>query len=308
MTALHAAIAGVALAVTGAAAAFAADFENPGPLASPAWVEAHLDEAGLVVLDIRGGADGPYADGHIPGAIASNYGADGWRVEQNGVPGMLPAIADLEALIGGLGIGNDDHVLVVPAGTGSSELGAATRVYWTFKVLGHDGVSILDGGYAAWEEGEHPVSTDAATVEAETFTANFRPELLASAADVSAAMADGTTLIDARPVEQYLGLAQHPRAQSLGTIPGALNTPQESLATIDGGRMRDAQTLDYLFAQAGVETEAPAIAFCNTGHWASIAWFARSELLGQETSLYDGSMVEWTANPDNPVSALTTSE
>lgn len=305
MTAIRAAMTGIALVVTGATAAFAADFENPGPLASPDWVQAHLDQPGLVVLDIRGGADGTYADGHVPGAIASNYGADGWRVEQNGVPGMLPELSDLEALIGGLGIGNDDHVVVVPAGTGSSELGAATRVYWTFKVLGHDDVSILDGGYTAWTAAELPVSTEVTTPSPDSFTANFRPELLASAADVSAAIADGTTLIDARPVEQYLGLAQHPRAQSLGTIPGALNTPQEALATIDGNRMRDAQTLDYLFSQAGIEAEAPAIAFCNTGHWASIAWFARSELLGQETSLYDGSMVEWTANPDNPITALT---
>lgn len=299
-------IGGVALAGAFSAASLAADLDA-GPLVSPDWLQSHLDQQQVVVLDIRNGIDGGsaevFAQGHIPGAVYSDYLADGWRVKHDDVPGMLPEIGALEALIGGLGIDNGDHVVVVPAGVSSSDLGSATRVYWTFKVLGHDAVSILDGGYQAWLDAELATETGASSPQSATFVAEFRPDLLATQDDVQAAVDQGNvTLIDARPVEQYLGLGQHPAAQAAGTIPGALNTPQESLATVDGARMRDPQTLDYLLTQAGVDPAQPNIAFCNTGHWASIAWFASSELMGQDSRLYDGSMVEWTANADNPIS------
>ena len=62
---------------------------------------------------------------------------------------MLPPVEQISSLIGGLGIDNEDHVLLIPFGTSSSKMGTATRVYWTFKVLGHDKVSILNGGMAA---------------------------------------------------------------------------------------------------------------------------------------------------------------
>ena len=306
MSIIRAALGGLALTSVFSLGAYAADLAA-GPLVAPDWLAENLEHSDLAVLDIRNRIDGGsaevFAAGHVPGAVYSNYLDDGWRVAQGDVPGMLPEITDLEALIGGLGIANDDHVVIVPAGASSTDLGSATRVYWTFKVLGHDAISILDGGYKAWADGERPVETGIVEAEAASFTAEFRPELLATDDDVRAAIDDSEiTLIDARPVEQFLGLGQHPAAQSAGTIPGSINAPQESLATFNGSQMRDPQTLDYLFDQAGVADDQPNIAFCNTGHWASIAWFASSELLGQDSSLYDGSMVEWTADPENPMS------
>ncbi|MEC7558641.1 MAG: sulfurtransferase, partial [Pseudomonadota bacterium] len=43
---------------------------------------------------------------------------------------------------------------------------------------------------------------------------------------------------------------------------------------------------------------------CNTGHWAATNWFVLSEVLGRDdVKLYDGSMVEWTADGSNPLVA-----
>ena len=44
------------------------------------------------------------------------------------------------------------------------------------------------------------------------------------------------------------------------------------------------------------------ISFCNTGHWASLGWFVGSELMGNaDVALYDGPMVEWSADESLPM-------
>ncbi|MEC8108812.1 MAG: rhodanese-like domain-containing protein, partial [Pseudomonadota bacterium] len=63
-----------------------------GPLVSPAWLSENLDDAKLVIIDLRNKIDeGSYEtflEGHIPGAIHSDYLKDGWRVGRDGVVGL----------------------------------------------------------------------------------------------------------------------------------------------------------------------------------------------------------------------------
>jgi thiosulfate/3-mercaptopyruvate sulfurtransferase len=60
--------------------------------------------------------------------------------------------------------------------------------------------------------------------------------------------------------------------------------------------------LRALRKSAGLAEEGEEISFCNTGHWASLGWFVDSEILGnKQAKLYDGSMVEWTADDSLPV-------
>ena len=124
-------------------------------------------------------------EGHIPGAVYTHYTRDKWRVDtkKNGrkVAGVLPPVDHLEKLIGKLGIGNDDHVVIVANGMDAAEMGTATRLYWTFLVLGHDEVSILNGGMAAWKKDKaNPLETAANRPRAKTFQASFRDELIAT--------------------------------------------------------------------------------------------------------------------------------
>lgn len=276
------------------------------PLVTSDWLRDNLGRDGLVVLDIRTFPEAAgFEDGHVPSAIHADYAKAGWRTTVDGVPGMLPTPEALADLIGGLGIGNDDHVVLVSHGTDASDFGSATRIYWTFKILGHDEVSILNGGYAGWaSDAENPVATGvAAKPEPATFTARFRPELLASTADVQAAIADkSAALVDGRPVAQFLGEAKHPDVPSYGTLPGAVNLDNGDLTTNGGGYFVDKATVDALAEKIGLTGDEAQIAFCNSGHWASVAWFALSEIQGApNVSLYDGSMLEWTKDPARPV-------
>lgn len=276
------------------------------PLVDSAWLQQHLDNESLVVLDVRDAAENvsPYATGHIPGAISAPYSTSGWRLEVEGVPGQFPGVEPTSQLIGNLGIDNDDHVVIVPKGTDSTEIGAATRVYWTFKVLGHDAVSILDGGARAWEAAGGPLTAEATTREPTTFTADFRSELLATTADVQQALSSNVKLVDGRPAAQYRGEAKSPVVATAGTLPGAVNIEHSTLYDASAAAFADSETVASLAAAVGLDADDPNIAFCNTGHWASVAWFGLSEVLGNKnTRMYDGSMSEWTTDPSRPVEA-----
>jgi thiosulfate/3-mercaptopyruvate sulfurtransferase len=274
-------------------------------LVSPAWLRQHLNDKNLVVLDVYDGDQrAAFASGHIPGALFTDFAADGWRAKVNGIPGMLPPIKDAEKVIGKFGIDNNSHVVVVPGGRQKADFNASTRIYWTFKVLGHDNVSILDGGDKAWfADASNPVATGATTTQPKTFVANFRPEYIATRDEVKQALkTNDAKLVDARPPLQYEGKAKSPAVRVAGTIPGAVNVPAEQVAAPDGTRPADMATIDKVLAKAGIKAEGNQIAFCNTGHLASGTWFMLHEIKGNKRArLYDDSMSDWTSDPSLPV-------
>lgn len=274
------------------------------PLVDAGWLKQNLGNESLVVLDIRDIAENvnPYQQGHIPGAVSAPYGNAGWRTEVQGVPGQLPPLENIEALIGRLGIGNDDHVVIVPAGVDSGEFGGATRIYWTFKTLGHEAVSILDGGWRGWQAAGGEVSSDPVKPEPAAFSAKIDENYLATTADVEQGLEKGVKLVDGRPAEQYLGKGKSPVVRAAGTIPGAVNIEHSRLYDAEKASFASREQIEALIREAGFDPEDENITFCNTGHWASLPWFALSEVLGnRNTRMYDGSMAEWAADPARPI-------
>ena len=280
------------------------------PLVSPQWLRAHLSDPSVVVLDVRSTLDGggaeAYAKAHIPGAIHSDYDKAGWRVTRNGVPFMLPTFPELEKLIGESGIDEDNHVVLVPAGVSATDFGAAARIYWTLKVAGHPSVSILDGGFAAWTaDATDPVEAGVNAPVAKIFTA--RPDLSPVVAGDKVEkfeQAGGATLLDARPASFFTGKEKAPAAKAYGHIPHAISLDSATFYNPATNRLR---SRDELAAIASRLPAGPVVSYCNTGHWASTNWFVLSELLGRrDVSLYDGSMVEWSADPHRPVDSART--
>ena len=299
-------VAGAALIFALAAPAAAA---GDGPLVSPAWLSAHLHDANLIVLDIRSAIDGSkpetFAQGHIPGAVHSDYDKAGWRVTRNNVPFMVPTTPELEKLIGDLGIDETSHVVVVPAGVNVLDFGSAARTYWTLKYAGVGNVSILDGGLAAWKAAGYALDKGLHAPSPAIFTASIDNGILALASDVETIeKSGGATLIDARPASFFLGKEKAPAAQAYGHIPGAVD--------VDSARFYDPATNRLkpkakLAAIAGELPAGAAVTYCNTGHWAATDWFVLHELLGRNNArLYAGSMVEWTSNPSRPIVSART--
>ena len=283
---------------------------SAAPLVEAPWLRAHLAEKGLVVLDIRdagkGKGEAPFEAGHVPGAVSAGFASAGWRITIDGVPGMTPPKAELERLIGGLGIGNASDVIIVSnGGSDVNDLAAAARIYWTFKYAGHDAVSILDGGWRAWTaDPADPVATGPSDPTPVTFTATLRPELLAETSEV-AAIVDGKSrgmLIDARPESQYAGTVKSPVDRVPGHLPGAVAAPEAAFFDSARGKLKPAAELASLVPASARVEKGPVISYCNTGHMASTDWFVLHEVLGQQNvKLYDASMSAWTKDPSRPV-------
>lgn len=272
------------------------------PLVNVDWVKANLEADSVVFLDLR--PEGAYLAGHIPGAVRSQYGgsADEWRTKVGEVRGLVGDPTKIAAHLGKIGISNEDHIVIISGGNTSADMGAATRVYWTLNYLGHDEVSILNGGMAEYLKDQdadkkpaNPLEKGVVEVTETTFLPAPRPEMIVTAEDVEAMASDGTPLVDHRTNDFYLGVTKSGATKTAGTIPGSINLPHTWTTVNAGGTFRDADTLTKLYEAAGVPVSGTQVNFCNTGQLASIGWFVSHELLGNKDAVvYDGSMADWT--------------
>ncbi|MBI3433830.1 MAG: sulfurtransferase, partial [Proteobacteria bacterium] len=220
---------------------------------------------------------------------------------RDGVPFMLPDVTALEKLIGELGIAEDSHVVVVPAGVSVLDFGAAARVYWTLKVAGIATVSILDGGFKAWtEDASYPLEGGARRPSPTIFTVALERAMIAQTADVETIeSAGGATLLDARPASFYAGKERALSVAAYGHIPGARNLDSAEFYDAAADRLKSPAELAAI---AAAIPPGPVVSYCNTGHWGATNWFVLSEILGRkDVRLYYGSMTAWTAAPGHAV-------
>lgn len=264
-----------------------------------------LGQPDLVILDIRSSIDGggkaAYEAGHIPGAVHSDYVADGWRAKVGAAPGMLPPPEHLAALCGRLGIRPRSQIVIVPAGVSAMDYAAAARVYWTLKTIGHGQQAILNGGFKGWSEQGRPVEAGASSpAEAPPYPVVMQQRLRSTAdATLVASRSRLATLVDARSTSYFEGREKSPDAARPGRIPGAVSRDYTQAFDAATGALKPAATLEAIF---GAVPKGPLISYCNTGHTAALPWFVLSEVLGrEEVALYDGSMSDWTQDPDRPV-------
>jgi thiosulfate/3-mercaptopyruvate sulfurtransferase len=279
------------------------------PLVSVQWLNAHRSAPNLVVLDVRSAIDGggtkAYLAAHIPGSVHSDYDQGGWRVTVHNVPFMLPTLLEIQNLIGDLGIDENSHVVVVPAGVSYTDFGSAARVYWTLKVAGVPDVSILDGGVAAWKAAGLPTESGNNKPASKTLFVDGDPKQFASLADVEKVeKSGGATLIDARPASFFDGKEKAPKVAAYGHIPGAIDLDSAAFYDAKTNRLKPKAELAAIAAHLPA---GPLVTYCNTGHWSATDWFVLHELLGRrDVKVYDGSMVQWAADPHRPLQSART--
>jgi thiosulfate/3-mercaptopyruvate sulfurtransferase len=264
------------------------------------WLSQNLSRDDLTVLDIQEPED--YKRFHVPGAVNAPYGV--WRTGKKDPsgPSMLPSAERLGQLIGSLGIDNRRAVVIVPTGRGSGDLAAAARVFWTFKVLGHGPVAVLDGGLVAWAEAKKPLESRPNQQRAVTYEARLDPAQHLAAADVKARLDAGSAFVDARSEGEFVGLYTGDKRERPGTIPGSRHLPHDWVTEDGSARLRSPETLEALFEARGIPADGEQIHYCHSGNRAALTWFAAYAVLGnEEARLYDGSTMEWARRADLPL-------
>ncbi|WP_071798856.1 sulfurtransferase [Natronohydrobacter thiooxidans] len=256
------------------------------PLLEPAELAAILEaDPSVRVIHVSG----DFAAGHIPGAAFSPY--EKWRGGPSNPGALLPELEyELEAAR--VGVDEDTPVVLVHSGADQTDMGTAARVYWTLKSLGVQDLALLNGGFAAWQEAQLPVSTTPTEIAESGFMAEWTDEWYISTSEVAELAASGEArLLDSRPKGFFEGITWS--IARPGTVRGAENLEYSDF--FEGTRLVSPERAREIAEAKGLIDAPITVSFCNTGHWAALNWFALSELAGIEnTRLYAESMAEYS--------------
>jgi len=271
-----------------------------------------LNHGNTVVFDVRhdladhGAGRRAYEAGHIPGAFFLDHEED-LSAPKTGKNGRhpLPPLNVFAALMGGYGVGKDVQVVIYDGGNSMF----AAHLWWMLRWMGHQAVSVLDGGWQAWQEQGGAVSTEVpkrpggqTPEQMETISQPAMPTVSCDEVLLNI-QAPRFTVLDARAENRFRGEVE-PMDPVAGHIPGALNRPN-TLNLDEKGRFRSPQALRESFIQVlGATKSNEVVHQCGSGITACHNLLAM-EIAGLEGSaLYPGSWSEWCSDSTRPVATV----
>lgn len=266
------------------------------PLVTTGWVKDYISKPDLVLIDLR--EQSLYATRHVFGAINVPYLKDAWRVRPLGQNNPPRTEQLFDARMSELGVTNDSHVILIHAGRIPPDVEAAAHVYWYFKLMGHQKISIMDGGMVSFVLDEGPVESKHRVLPTTDYKSKFNGPLIARLSDIEAGLMGGAIFVDYRATAYYLGISRLEDVGRYGTIPTAKNLPADWFTTDAGGKLRSRAQLRKLYELREIPFDLPHIAFSNTNERAALGWFVATEILGNKNvQLYEASIREWAAVP-----------
>jgi thiosulfate/3-mercaptopyruvate sulfurtransferase len=210
----------------------------------------------------------------------------------------LPDPTILSALFVDWGVSADSTVVVYDDLAGA----VASRLWWLMRWMGHERVSLLDGGLQAWTGAGLALSVDAPADRCGMFEG--RPGSM-PVIDVEAVLSgldnQSLILLDARDPDRFLGRSE-PIDAVAGHIPGAQNASFKNNIGADR-RFRDADTLReyYLPLKGEVISMSDVACMCGSGVTACHTLLALEQAGLSGAALYVGSWSDWISDPQRPV-------
>jgi thiosulfate/3-mercaptopyruvate sulfurtransferase len=279
-----------------------------GPLVETDWLQQHLDDPDLRVLDctvflrpVEGGVrpESGRADwekAHIPGSAFADLPGD-LSDRETHLPMMMPPAEQFAEAMSRYGVGDEHRVVLYDAGMNTW----AARLWWMFRAFGFERAAVLNGGWKKWTLEQRPVSTGGqVSWPRARFTARPRAERIADWKEVRAAIDDPETrLVHALSADEFAGRVS--RVARPGHIPNSVNVPAGSLVDSTTHAYLDGEALRARFADAGALGGKRVITYCGGGIAACSDALALTMLGVDNVAVYDGSLVEWSSRPELPL-------
>jgi thiosulfate/3-mercaptopyruvate sulfurtransferase len=277
------------------------------PLVTTEWLQAHLGDDNLRIVDIRGHVIPPteplphyfnhyedYVKSHIPGAVFVDWVHEITDPADPRHARIAPPERFAEVM-SRCGIGDESFVVAYDDAAGMF----AARLWWALNYYGHPSVAVLDGGWNKWIAEGRPITAALPTIAPAIFTPRPQPEWIRTGDQVMARLHSSTRLVDVRSPQEFSG--EWSRAKRAGHIPGAVNVPRQSLVAPDG-TLLPPEALRARFAEAGIDESAPEIVtYCNAGVSASFGLLALRVAGFDNSANYDGSWKEWGNDDRRPI-------
>ena len=237
-----------------------------------------------------------YLTGHIPGAVYAHLERDLSDMSQHGAGRHPWPQADaFVAKLGAWGITPQHQVIAYDDGDGAH----AARFWFLLRMLGHEKVAVLDGGWARWTALGLPVDSQVPKPGSARYTGDFDRSRLLDADQVRERMAQGEMLIDARSAERFRG-ENEMIDRIAGHVPGAVNRPfAQNL--VDGHFKAPMQLADEFRALLGNKTPEQAMVMCGSGVTACHHLLAMERAGLRGARLFTGSWSGWISDPSRPI-------
>lgn len=266
---------------------------------------ARIGEKDLRLVDARfalGDADAgenAWRQSHLPGAGYAHLDRD---LSDHGKPASegrhpLPEASAFCATLERLGITPEMQVVVYDGSDGAM---AAARFWWLMKLLGHQRIAVLDGGFARWTALGLPVETIPPAITPGRYRAGFDESKIARTEEIQQRLGElPGWLLDARAAERFRGEVE-PIDRVAGHIPGALNRPFS--VNLEAGHFRAPEVLRGEFsALLGAHAPSDVVLSCGSGVTAchNLLAMEHAGLLGAR--IYAGSWSGWISDPSRPI-------
>lgn len=265
---------------------------------------AALGSQPLVLVDCRHDlrdsrtGENAYLAAHLPGAVFAHLDRDLSDLSRSGRGRHpLPDAAAFCTRLGRWGITPTTQVVAYDASDGAY----ASRLWWMLRLLGHERVAVLDGGYAAWVSSGRAVEKTIPRPKPVPYVARFDVKQIAGIAVVAARMAvAGSPLIDARAPERFRGDVE-PIDPVAGHIPGAVNRHYALNLEINGRFKQAGQLMTEYKMLLNGAAPTDVIHMCGSGVTACHNLLAMEHAGLRGSRVYAGSWSEWVTDRSRPV-------
>ena len=268
-------------------------YVHPEVLVDTGWVEVHLNDPTVRIIEVDVDTTAYANEGHIPGAVGFN-----WQKDLQDQLIRAPLLGTrLEELLESAGVSNDTMIVLY----GDNNNWFAAWAFWILTFYGHKDVRLLNGGRVKWLLEKREITTQVPSYPHTRYHARVtNTEIRALRDDILSQLGQGyIALVDVRSPGEYSGELLAPAnlpqegAQRGGHIPGAANIPW-SMAVREDGTFKSADELRSIYENKGITSDKEVIAYCRIGERSSHSWFVLHYLLGYpKVRNYDGSWTEW---------------